>query len=83
MAPEDDDQAPEARPPVLEDLVALCRALNAEGARYVVIGGMAVIQAGLGRTLWRTKDTVRDKDKMDRAFLARLLADRGEGPDSP
>lgn len=26
--------------------------------------------------LWKTKDTARDKDKVDRAFLARLLADR-------
>jgi hypothetical protein len=33
------------------------------------------------RLLWRTKDTVRDKDKVDRAFLARLLASRGETPD--
>jgi hypothetical protein len=30
------------------------------------------------RLLWRTKDTVRDKDKVDRAFLARLLASRGK-----
>jgi hypothetical protein len=30
------------------------------------------------RLLWRTKDTVRDKDKMDRAFLARLLETRGD-----
>jgi hypothetical protein len=165
MDPDDADQAPEARPPLLEDLVSLCRNLNREGARYVVIGGMAVIQAGFGRAtndidllidvsqdnqamvrralmelpdkavrdmapddldnyvvvrvadeivvdlmrsacgityeeasrmtdvveidgvripfadarlLWRTKDTVRDKDKVDRAFLARLLAARGE-----
>jgi hypothetical protein len=165
MDPEDADQAPEARPPLLKDLVSLCRSLNREGARYVVIGGMAIIQAGLGRAtndidllidtspenqdkvrralmtlpdgavrdmasddlekyvvvrvadeivvdlmrsacgitygeasrmvdeveidgtripfasprlLWRMKDTVRDKDKADRAFLARLLASRGE-----
>ena len=164
MDPEDADAAPEARPPLLEDLVSLCRNLNREGARYVVIGGMAVIQAGFGRAtndidllidasqdnqarvrralmllpdqavrdmaaddlerymvvrvadeivvdlmrsacgvayeeasgmtdemeiegvripfasarlLWKTKDTLRDKDKVDRAFLARLLADRG------
>jgi hypothetical protein len=31
------------------------------------------------RLLWRTKDTVRDKDKVDRAFLARLLAHGGAG----
>ena len=49
MATEDVDEAPEARPPLLADLVALCRDLNAAGAAYVVIGGMAVIQAGFPR----------------------------------
>ena len=49
MVPEDADEAPQARPPLLADLVALCRNLNAAGAAYVVIGGMAVIQAGLPR----------------------------------
>jgi hypothetical protein len=49
MAPQDDDETLEARPPRLTDLIALCRDLNAEGARYVVIGGMAVIQAGFPR----------------------------------
>jgi hypothetical protein len=48
MVPPNADQA-EARPPRLSDLVSLCRDLNAEGARYVVIGGMAVIQAGFPR----------------------------------
>lgn len=165
MDPEDADPAPEARPPLLEDLVSLCRNLNSERARYVVIGGMAIIQAGFGRTtndidllidarqenqervrralmalpdqavrdmaaddlekyvvvrvadeivvdlmrsacgvaydeasrmideveldgvripfanprlLWRTKNTPRDKDRVDRVFLARLLASQGE-----
>jgi hypothetical protein len=49
MDPRDDDEAPEARPPLLADLVNLCRDLNAVGAAYVVIGGMAVIQAGFPR----------------------------------
>jgi len=49
MVPPDADEAAEARPPRLTDLVALCRDLNAEGARYMVIGGMAVIQAGFPR----------------------------------
>ena len=48
MAPQDADET-ESRPPRLSDLVALCRDLNAENARYVVIGGMAVIQAGFAR----------------------------------
>ena len=49
MDPEDADAPLEARPPLLEDLVALCRYLNREKARYVVLGGMAVIQAGFVR----------------------------------
>ena len=168
MDPEDADAPLEARPPLLEDLVSLCRDLNREGARYVVLGGMAVIQAGFVRAtndvdllidtspenqervrralmalpdgavrdlapddldryvvvrvadefvvdlmksacgidyaeasrlvdvvgiqgvsipfasprlLWRTKQTLRDKDKVDLAFLARLLESRGETAD--
>jgi hypothetical protein len=49
MAPQDADETLEARAPRLSDLVTLCRDLNSEGARYVVIGGMAVIQAGFPR----------------------------------
>ncbi len=125
MAPADDDQTLEARAPRLSDLVALCRHLNDEGARYLVIGGMAVIQAGFPRAtgdidllidtsadnqqrvrrallyaeaipradiveldgvpipfaspelLLRMKDTYREKDKLDRAFLTQLVARRG------
>ena len=39
----------ETRPPVEADLAALCRELNQRGARYVVIGGFAIIAAGLPR----------------------------------
>lgn len=42
-----------AREPQAEDLVRICGALNAEGARYVLIGGFAVIAHGGART---TKD---------------------------
>jgi len=45
----DDGPPLESRPPTLEDLVALCRRLNDEQARYVVVGGMAIIQAGFVR----------------------------------
>ncbi|MCH8959915.1 MAG: hypothetical protein IH820_00955 [Bacteroidetes bacterium] len=42
--------APEpSRIPERADLVTLCRALNARGARYIVVGGMAVIQQGYVR----------------------------------
>ena len=39
----------ESRPPTVDDLVTLCRRLNEEQARYVVVGGMAMIQAGFVR----------------------------------
>jgi hypothetical protein len=39
----------EPRPPLEADLVALCRELNQRKARYIVIGGFAVIAAGLPR----------------------------------
>jgi hypothetical protein len=42
-----------AREPQVEDLVRICRALNEAGARYLLIGGFAVIAHGGSRT---TKD---------------------------
>ena len=45
--------AQECREPTLEDLVKLCGALNAAGARYVVVGGFAIRAAGFVR---RTMD---------------------------
>ena len=44
-----------AREPQIEDLARLCRALNAAGARYLLIGGFAVIARGGTRT---TKETI-------------------------
>lgn len=51
MVPDDDGAAPEleSRPPTVDDLIALCRRLNEEEARYVIVGGMAIIQLGLVR----------------------------------
>jgi hypothetical protein len=43
----------ESREPSVEDLVDLCRHLNAAGARYVVVGGFAMRAAGYDR---RTMD---------------------------
>jgi hypothetical protein len=39
-----------SRPPTEADLVGLCRELNQRRAKYIVIGGFAVIAAGLPRT---------------------------------
>jgi len=42
-----------AREPQIEDLARICRSLNEAGARYILIGGFAVIARGGART---TKD---------------------------
>lgn len=53
----EDDRAPkpelEPREPSVEDLIELCRELNARQACYVVVGGFAIQAAGYGR---RTMD---------------------------
>ena len=36
----------ESRIPLPDDLVKICRELNAQGAKYMVVGGFAVIQHG-------------------------------------
>ncbi len=38
------------RPPEVEDLVALCRELQKRGCLFLVVGGFAIMQAGLPRT---------------------------------
>ena len=49
MGPEDVNPL-ESRTPQPEDLADLCRSLNEQGARYLVVGGFAMIQHGLNRT---------------------------------
>ncbi|MBI2428532.1 MAG: nucleotidyltransferase [Ignavibacteriales bacterium] len=49
MVAENDDEGLQTRPPEPDDLVKLCRELNVAGAKYIVIGGMAIIQAGFLR----------------------------------
>lgn len=47
----DEDAPPlESRTPLVADLVTICRALNEQGARYLVVGGFAVMQHGFLRT---------------------------------
>ncbi len=46
---DDTDATEDARAPEPEDLVRICRALNEADARYVLIGGFAVIAHGASR----------------------------------
>ncbi|HWQ92108.1 MAG TPA: hypothetical protein VN673_10580 [Clostridia bacterium] len=50
METEDANSPLEPRPPTLQDLLLLCRSLNQAGAKYIVIGGWAVIHHGSDRT---------------------------------
>jgi hypothetical protein len=50
---DDQDDRGYSRAPELGDLLSLCKALNAEGVRYALIGGFAVILHGFVRA---TKD---------------------------
>lgn len=45
----------------------------------VVVDGVTIPFASPA-LLWKTKQTYRDKDAVDRSFLRRLLEDRGEWP---
>ena len=47
MAEQDADRF--ARAPEPGDVIRICRALNEAGARYLLIGGFAVIAHGAGR----------------------------------
>lgn len=50
MADENEGSELVPRLPTLEDLLLLCRRLNESDAKYIVVGGWAVIQHGFGRT---------------------------------
>jgi len=74
MVRNDDGPPTEARPPLLADLIALCRSLNREGARYIVIGGMAIIQAGFVRAT-EAIDLLLDGSAENVARVKRALLD--------
>ena len=70
-----DDESDRAlsRAPELEDLLALCRALRAEGVRYLLIGGFAVILHGFVRTT-KDVDLLVDPSDENVAAIKRALA---------
>lgn len=67
-----DAQSLESRPPSPDDLVALCRSLNAEDARYIVIGGMAMAQHGFIRTTLDVDLLIADDEENIRRVLKAL-----------
>lgn len=74
MVDQDDGAKLESRPPSLNDLLRLCRELNKQKAKYIVIGGMAMIQAGFIRA---TEDidllidsSMENQDQVRKALMA-------------
>jgi hypothetical protein len=67
----DDDRY--ARAPEPADVVRICRALNEAGARYLLIGGFAVIAHGAGR-LTKDIDLLIDDAPENVARVKRALA---------
>jgi hypothetical protein len=73
MVPTNDDssQEKESRPPTLEDLVRLAHSLNRRGAKYVIIGGIAMLQQGFTRA---TEDidllVQRSKENLEKVIAA-------------
>lgn len=84
MDAEDAGPAPEElipRPPTRVDLVNLCRHLNQQEARCVVVGGFTIIHAGYLRLLWRMKRVShRTKTAADLVFLRHWFEIEGESP---
>jgi hypothetical protein len=61
----------EPREPTVEDLRDLCRELNQRQARYVVVGGFAVLAAGYNRRTMNVDLVVAvDSDNESRVFSA-------------
>ena len=63
-----------SRAPELEDLLGLCRTLNREGVRYLLIGGFAVILHGFVRT---TKDVDLLVDRTDLDRISAVMTELG------
>lgn len=63
---------PHARTPRIEDVARVCAALNREGARYVLIGGFAVVMHGAVRTTkdidLLVDDSAENVDRLKRAL---------------
>ena len=69
---DDRDDAAHARAPEPEDLARICRSLNEAGARYVLIGGFAVIAHGAAR-FTKDIDFLVDDDPANIARVKKAL----------
>ena len=66
-----EEQTP-SRTPEQSDLVRLCSALNAEGASYIVVGGMAIVQQGFLRAT-EDIDLLLESSRQNQARVRKAL----------
>lgn len=66
-----EEQTP-SRTPEQSDLVKLCASLNAQGASYIVVGGMAVIQQGFLRAT-EDIDLLLENSRQNQARVRKAL----------
>lgn len=66
------------RAPERADIVNLCRELNSRGVRYLIVGGFAIIEAGLPRTTGAV-DLLIDTDLENEAKVYDALATLPDG----
>jgi hypothetical protein len=77
----EDDHAEEVEdsaPPTLEQVAALCRRLNELGAKYVVVGGLAMQQAGYLRATMDV-DLIIDVEPDNEAKVLKAASELPEG----
>lgn len=67
----------ETRPPTMEEIVHLCRQLNEAGAKYVVVGGIAIQQAGYPRPTMDV-DLIIDVTPENERVVLKVLAELPE-----
>lgn len=70
-----DPQPPEetTRPPCLEDILFICKQLNAAQADYIIIGGLAIFELGLAR-MTEDIDLLVDSDPDNVMRIKKALA---------
>lgn len=66
-----EEQTP-SRTPEQSDLVKLCAALNVQGARYIVVGGMAIVQQGFLRAT-EDIDLLLESSRQNQAKVCKAL----------
>ena len=64
-----EETLPAPRTPEEDDIVRICAALNAEGALYIVVGGVAVNQQGFLRAT-EDIDLLLEDSKQNQASVA-------------